>query len=228
MNFLSHFYFVRSNPNPYYTLGSILPDLFRNHRNDWKFGLDKQHINFDDDKNLAALFAGWKSHLQVDKLFHNSTIFKLQTSQLRIELEKVFSELPKRPFFLAHVGYELILDSLLIRNKLIDTNLFYRNLSESNSPVLDHFMIKIGINQTKDFHAFLEHFINVRYLESYSNPKSLVHALDNIGRRVWVEKFSNSEINNSIQVLEKTLNSLNPHFIDVFNELEKEIIEKSI
>lgn len=228
MNFLSHFYFVRSNPNPYYTLGSILPDLFRNHRNDWKFDLDKQDINFNDNKDLAALFAGWKLHVGVDKLFHNSAIFKLQTSQLRIELEKVFSELPKRPFFLAHIGYELILDSLLIRNKLVDTNLFYRNLTESNSPVLDDFMIKIGIDQTKDFHAFLEHFINVRYLESYNNPKSLVHALDNIGRRVWVEKFSHSEINNSIKLVEKTLNSLNPHFLDVFNELEKEIIEKSI
>jgi len=223
LNFLSHFYFIRAHTNPYYTLGSILPDLFRNHRHDWKFRPEKQSIQFNENADLTALFEGWKLHVQTDALFHNSATFKLQSSLLRYELEKIFTELPKRPFFLAHVGYELILDSLLIRNKIIDTNQFYKNLSNCNPVILDEFMLKLGIHETKNFHTFLKNFIDVRYLESYINTKSLVQALDGIGSRVWIEKFSKSEAERTLAVLDQALIDLNPIFLKVFNLLEEEI-----
>ena len=228
MNFLSHFYFVQSNTNPYYTLGSILPDLFRNHRNDWKFSPEKQNIQFNENSNLTALFEGWKLHVQVDALFHNSVPFKLQSSLLRIELEKVFTKLPKRPFFLAHVGYELILDSLLIRNNLISTNQFYKNLSDCDPVILEEFMKKLGITEMENFHAFLKNFIESRYLESYSSIKSIVYALDRIGQRVWIEGFSESEFNNAIIVLDRFLENLNPIFLDVFDLIKGEIKSKII
>ena len=223
MNFLSHFYFVQPNPNPYYTLGSILPDLFRNHRNDWKFSPEKQNLDFNNNADLNALLEGWKLHVQVDALFHNSVPFKLQTSLLRLDLKQVFTKLPKRPFFLAHIGYELILDSLLIRNNLIDTNQFYKNLNDCDPIIIDEFMNKLGITEGKNFHAFLRNFIESRYLESYSSIKSIVYALDRIGQRVWIEGFSESEFNDTSLVLDRFSENLNPTFLDVFNLLEQEI-----
>jgi hypothetical protein len=223
LNFLSHYYFAQAINNPYYTLGTVLPDLFRNHHYDWKFRPEKENLLFNDNSDLELLFEGWNHHVQVDAFFHNSAPFKAHTSQLREELVKVFSQLPKRPFFLAHVAYELILDSLLIRNNMVDTDQFYKNLNACDPKTIEAFMERLGITETKGFHRFLSNFIESRYLETYDNPKSLVHALDRIGRRVWVEQFSKNETENALIVIESTVEDLNPDFINVFNLVEKEI-----
>src|SRR5690606_21338929 len=136
---------------------------------------------------------------------------------------KVFTQLPKRPFFLAHVAYELILDCLLIRNNFVDTDLFYKNISSCDSKILDVFMIRLGITETKGFHRFLNNFIASRYLETYDKSESLVHALDRIGRRVWVEQFSKKETENASTILEKAIENFNPNFLDVFKIVEGEI-----
>jgi len=223
LNFLSHYYFVQVNNNPYSTLGAILPDLFRNHHYNWKFRPEKENLLFNDNSDLELLFEGWKHHVQVDALFHNSAPFIIHTSQLREELVKVFTHLPKRPFFLAHVAYELILDCLLIRNNIVNTDLFYKNLDSCDFQTLDVFMDRIGISETKGFHLFLNNFIASRYLESYDKPKSLVHALDRIGRRVWLEQFSKRETENALTVIENAIENLNAEFLNVFKIVDEEI-----
>jgi len=195
----------------------------RNHHYNWKFRPEKENLLFNDNPDIELLFEGWKHHVQVDALFHSSASFKIHTSQLREELVNVFTRLPKRPFFLAHVAYELILDCLLIRNNIVDTDLFYKNLSSCDSKILDVFMNRLGIIETKDFHSFLNNFIASRYLESYDKPESLVHALDRIGRRVWVEKFSRKETENALTIIENAIKNLNPEFLDVFKIVEEEI-----
>lgn len=223
LNFLSHYYFVQVNNNPSYTLGAILPDLFRNHHYNWKFRPEKENLLFNDNPDLQFLFEGWKHHVQVDAIFHNSAPFIIHTSQLREELVKVFTQLPKRPFFLAHVAYELILDCLLIRNNIVNIDLFYKNLSSCDSQILDVFMNRIDITETKGFHRFLNNFIESRYLETYDEPRSLVHALDRIGRRVWLEQFSKRETENALTIIETATENLNSNFLDVFKLIEKEI-----
>lgn len=223
MNFLSHYYFVQSINNPYYTIGAILPDLFRNHHYNWKFRPEKENLLFNDNSDINLLFEGWKHHVQVDAIFHNSVPFKIHSSQLRQELATVFTDLPKRPFFLAHVAYELILDSLLIRNNIVDTNQFYRNLDACEPKILDGFMHKLGIMETNGFYRFLNNFIESRYLETYNKPVSLVHALDRIGRRVWVEEFSTKETETALIVLENAIENLNYDFLNVFKLVEEEI-----
>lgn len=225
MNFLSHFYFVQHCSNPYITLGSVLPDLFRNHRSDWKFNPEKIVDDFFSDDDLAALYKGWNLHIQIDALFHNSAPFKLQSSLLRKDLQKVFTQLPKRPFFLAHIGYELILDSLLLRKKHLESSLFYEHLRQSNDDVLKRFMLVLGITETDGFHAFLKHFINTRYLETYTETESLVHALDNIGRRVWIDRFTPSEFEGAVHIVESALDDLSPVFLEVFRFIEEEIAD---
>lgn len=223
LNFLSHYYFAQAANNPYYTLGTILPDLFRNHHYSWKFRPEKENLLFNDNSDLELLFKGWKHHVQVDAIFHNSAPFRIHTSQLREQLATVFTQLPKRPFFLAHVAYELILDCLLIRNNIVDTDLFYKNLSSCHLKTLDMFMIRLGITETKGFHSFLDNFTTSRYLANYDKPKNLVYALDRIGRRVWVEKFSEKENEDTLTILENVIENLNPEFLEVFKFVEGEI-----
>src|SRR5690606_18682115 len=165
VNFLSHYYFTQDEPNPYYTLGSLLPDLFRNHRANWKFNPEKQPELFAGDDNLEHLLRGWNLHLEVDHLFHDAALFKQESSILRKDLVGVFHQLPKRPFFLAHIGYELLLDSLLIRHRLVDTHKFYATLAACQTEVIERFLNKLGMYHNERFYNFLDDFISSRYRE---------------------------------------------------------------
>jgi len=219
VNFLSHYYFTQAEPNPYYTLGSLLPDLFRNHRANWKFNPEKQPELFQGDENLRQMLRGWELHLEVDHLFHDAARFKQESSILRKELVNVFHQLPKRPFFLAHIGYELLLDSLLIRHRLVDTHKFYETLAACQTEVIERFLNQLGIYHNDRFYDFLNDFISSRYLESYAKTESIVYALDRIGRRVWIDAFTDEEAHQTVLVLDENLKRLDTSFFDIFDNL---------
>lgn len=219
MNFLSHFYFTRTK-DPYYTLGSVLPDLLRNAGGIWRLSPEKEKEKFSQDPALRSLLKGWELHVHVDKIFHSSPIFIAETAALRKLLVPVFTRLPIRPFFLAHVAYELILDSLLIQEHILNPDDFYHDLAACDPTVLQTFLIQAGIADPAAFLGFLESFIASKYLESYESSKNVVYALDRIGRRVWREKFNGDEIAESIVVLDRFKNSQNATFMEVFKEIE--------
>ena len=220
MNFLSHYYFTQHKNDAYYTLGSVLPDLLRNHNAAWKPNPEKRTQKFKNDPHLNSLLRGWELHLQVDKLFHSSSIFLAACSSLRKDLAPIFMRLPIRPFFLAHVGYELILDSLLIQNKEIETEAFYQELASCEPIIIQEFLSLSGIYKTDDFLTFLNSFIQSKYLNSYTETKNIVYALDQIGKRVWVEPFNQEEKEQAILVFDSLKTSLNPTFMTIFKQIE--------
>jgi hypothetical protein len=142
---------------------------------------------------------------------------------LRKSLVHVFIRLPIRPFFLAHVGYELTLDRLLIKNELIKTDQFYQELASCDPYILQEFLKTSGIKEPSGFSDFLKSFIEANYLESYHESKNIVYALDRIGRRVWNTSFNEDEIKESILIFEKLKETLNPTFIKIFEHIEKSI-----
>lgn len=221
MNFLSHFYFTQHSKDPYYTLGSILPDLLRNHGGIWRISPEKQREKFHNDPGLHALLKGWELHVQVDKIFHSSTIFISHTAALRKLLAPVFTRLPIRPFFLAHVGYELILDSLLIQENIVNTADFYDDLAACDPAIIQEFLTRAGVPDAASFLPFLESFIRSKYLDSYASSRKVVYALDRIGGRVWHAKFNEQEIAQCVKVLDDFKISLSPSFRDVFHEIER-------
>jgi hypothetical protein len=224
MNFLSHFYFTQNKNDPYFSLGSVLPDLLRNYDDSWRIKPEKEIERFNKNSESASLLKGWELHLQVDKSFHSSEFFLQETSTLRKKLALIFRRLPIRPFFLAHVGYELTLDRLLIHNELIKTDHFYQELALCNPYFIQDFLTTAGIKESSGFLNFLNSFIESKYLESYRESKSIVHALDRIGRRVWTVKFNEEEVRESILIFEKLKDDLNPTFIKIFEEIEDSLI----
>lgn len=223
MNFLSHFYFTQHQNDPYFSIGSILPDLLRNYDGSWKIKPEKEVEKFARNPYFASLLKGWILHIHVDKIFHSSSSFLRETSILRKKLVPIFTRLPIRPFFLAHVGYELILDSLLIQNRLVSTDDFYEEIGACDPSLIQDFLINAGITDPSEFLKFLDSFIESRYLKSYSESKNIVYALDRIGRRVWHEKFNEDEIEESILVFRDLKESLNPTFINVFEQIRESI-----
>lgn len=223
MNFLSHYYFTQNNNDPYFSLGSILPDLLRNYNGSWKIKPEKEVDKFGENPHFDSLLKGWSLHLIVDKQFHTSTSFLRESSALRKRLVTVFTRLPIRPFFLAHIGYELMLDSLLIQNKLVNTDDFYREIEDCDPTIILDFLRTTGIKDPSGFAGFLNSFIESRYLESYSESKNIVYALDRIGRRIWCEKFNENEIKESTLVFQELKESLNSTFIKIFEEIKGSI-----
>lgn len=220
MNFLSHFYFTQNKIDPYFTLGSVLPDLLRNYKGSWRIRPEKKAERFNKNSASSSLLKGWNLHLHVDNSFHSSEYFLRETSALRKALVPVFKRLPIRPFFLAHVGYELTLDRLLIHNGLIKTDHFYQELASCDPHFIQEFLTNAGIKEPSGFLNFLNSFIESKYLESYRESKSIVYALDRIGRRVWNKKFNEGEIKESILIFEKLKETLNPTFIEIFEQID--------
>src|SRR5690606_2282377 len=221
MNFLSHFYFTQNKNDPYFSLGSILPDLLRNYDGSWNIKPEKETKRLNKNQNFTSLMKGWNLHLHVDKQFHSSSSFLQGSSALRKKLVSIFTRLPIRPFFLAHVGYELTLDSLLIQNTLVKTDDFYKEIGACDPSIIQNFLFDAGIKNPSGFLVFLDSFIKSRYLESYIEPKNIIFALDRIGRRVWNEPFNEDEIKKSILVFEDLKQSMNPTYINVFKEIQE-------
>lgn len=226
MNFLSHFYFTQNKNDPYFSLGSILPDLLRNYDGSWKIKPEKEIEKFNKSQAFTSLLEGWKLHLHVDKQFHSSSSFLQESSALRKKLVSIFTRLPIRPFFLAHVGYELTLDSLLIQNGLVKTDDFYQEIGACDPSIIQNFLIDAGIKNPSGFLVFLDSFIKSKYLESYREPKNIVLALDRIGRRVWSEQFNEDETQKSILVFQDLKESMNHTYMNVFKEIEISIINQ--
>ena len=223
MNFLSHYYFTQHEQDPYYTLGSILPDLLRNHNNTWKATPEKNPEKFNEHPQLRSLLTGWELHLHVDKVFHSSNIFTQACSNLRKELAPIFTRLPIRPFFLAHVGYELLLDSLLIQNKQVETELFYQELASCDPVIIHNFLHLNGFAEAEGFQIFLDSFIESNYLNSYSQSENLVYALDQIGRRVWKERFNETEKKQASLLFDAMKQTLNSSYMTIFEQIEESI-----
>ena len=219
MNFLSHYYFTKEANDPYFTLGSVLPDLIRNHQSTWKVFPEKHPSKFNSNPALQSLLKGWELHLKVDKVFHSSDIFKSETASLRKKLVPVFTRLPIRPFFLAHVGYELTLDSLLLQNNLLKTEGFYNHLAVCSPDDITDFLGLAGIENPKTFLKFLNSFIDSKYLNSYSKAKSIVFAIDQIGRKVWTTPFNEQEKSQATTVFKELKEDLNPRFLTIFKEV---------
>ncbi|HEY0176723.1 MAG TPA: hypothetical protein VGC08_10115 [Pedobacter sp.] len=67
MNFLSHFYFERQNPDDYIVMGVLLPDLIKNADKDWNLNPQKNEYLYRDVPEYVAILEGWKRHLEVDR-----------------------------------------------------------------------------------------------------------------------------------------------------------------
>lgn len=174
-----------------------------------------------DDPHLTALLEGWQLHIQVDKIFHSSPPFFTHSATLRRRLAPIFTRLPIRPFFLAHIGYELSLDSLLIQNNVVDTALFYHHITNCDPLVTQNFLKNMGITNPAPFSRYLRSFIDNRYLEGYIDTSNIVASLDHIGKRVWQERFNEREYDDAKVVFQDFLSDLQQNFMEVFEYIEK-------
>jgi hypothetical protein len=190
MNFLSHYYFDRYTTDPNLVVGIVLPDLVKNAKKDWNLHPEKPEYIYPDSDSIKSIRKGWGRHILVDKYFHSSNFFVEHTHKLKIALLPVLDNSPVRPSFLAHITLELLLDSLLITEEVLDANSFYDHLKNVEIADLGNFLSTNGLDDLPRFLNFFEEFINANYLHSYREPKSVVYALNRICLRLWDDPLS--------------------------------------
>ncbi|WP_432713279.1 ACP phosphodiesterase [Pedobacter sp.] len=220
MNFLSHYYFEKKEPDNHLVIGIVLPDFIKNAHKDWNLNPQKEEHLFMKDPNEASILRGWKRHLEVDRLFHCSDFFITQTAILKQMIMPAMHSGPVKPFFLAHIGLELILDHLLTTNGLVNINKFYDQLQQANSASLHSFLQKAGILDLQLFLNFLTGFISSRYLLSYQKIENIAYALNRICMRLWNDPFTAQQVEQLTACLIEFRDSIEHDFLSIFREIE--------
>jgi hypothetical protein len=220
MNFLSHFYFDRDTNNPYFILGTVLPDLLKNADKNVIIHPEKlQH----PDSNVNSIINGWKKHLEVDRYFHSSDYFHFHSHQLKIQLLPAVEGSPVKPFFLGHIALELILDNLLLTTQKVTADTFYDHLDGCDTAVVDEFLTFSGLKETAVFFKFYAGFKKSRYLFSYSDTKEIAYALKKICMRVWNDPFTPEQEVRMNDVLMTYRGGLRGDFMMIFDEIEEKL-----
>ncbi len=223
MNFLSHYYFEKNNPDSNMVMGTVLPDLVKNAHKDWNLYPQKTTALFTNDQSLNSILKGWKRHLEVDLLFHSSDFFNTETAKLKQLLLPILKDSPVRPSFLAHIGVELVLDHLLVVNRKINIASFYDHLAHVNDIELNDFLKKCGADETDKFFKFLASFKSSRYLLSYQQLENISYALQRICMRLWAHPFDELTISLLAEQLAIYKVLLEENYLKVFDEIENKL-----
>jgi hypothetical protein len=222
MNFLSHFYFDRATADPYRVMGGVLPDLVRNARKDWTFRPEKH--SFDNSSaEVESVLIGWKQHIQIDRIFHCSEFFMHHTATIRTAIAPVLERSPVRPSFLAHIALELMLDSLLQTEEILDPDNFYHRLSECSHVTLKQFLTLNNADKPELFFPFLEEFIHSKYIHTYKDPGQVMYALNRICMRVWDDPFTDTQKMQLTSFLPDYQEQLKGEFMEIFHEIGKQL-----
>ncbi|MEY3679099.1 MAG: hypothetical protein RI924_1240 [Bacteroidota bacterium] len=220
MNFLSHYYFDRTSDDPYLVLGTVLPDLLKNANKNWNPHPQKQEALFQDEPAHRSLLEGWKRHLLVDKYFHSSAFFNAHLAQLKQAIGSCLQPSKVWPSFLAHISLELMLDSLLITDDMIDVDQFYEHLKQSNSEKIADFLKLNQIEETEQFFSFFEKFIASHYLDSYRDSEKIVYALNRISMRLWPDGLAQADTKELTRVMMEYRERLKADFRTIFEEIQ--------
>lgn len=220
MNFLSHYYFDRQLTDPNMVLGMVLPDLVKNANKLWTAHPEKAPEKFQNDPQLWAILGGWRRHLAVDKYFHSSVFFMEHTQRIRALIAPLLERSPVRPSFLAHISLELILDSLLILEDVINPSHFYSQLALADRKSIEKFLKLNSIEDTQRFFKFYDEFVEAEYLNSYRESHNIMYALNRICMRVWADPLNETQKIQLTAVLLDYQQDLRLDFMSIFDEID--------
>jgi hypothetical protein len=187
MNFIAHYYLEDKNSSTYYNLGLVMPDLVR-------IFLRGKHIfptRMEDSIFTAEqlqINEGSKTHMEQDKVFHNSKYFHhmMGFSKEAFHKNGVSGLIPKY-WFLAHIALELILDRYLIIEFDGIVEEFYTAIEDADEKEIRGFL---EIHKVEKIDLFIEKwqkFLEYRYLYKYTENDQLVFALNKIYQRAGME-----------------------------------------
>lgn len=224
MNFLSHFYFDRDSSDSNLVLGIVLPDLVKNARKDWNLHPEKKEHLFKD-RFENSILKGWKRHLAVDRHFHNSEFFITHTAAIREVIAPLLLSSPVRPSFLAHIALEIILDSILLTDNIINADDLYSHLRQSDRDALKKFLQLNSMDDPAHFFKFFDKFLEIRYLNSYREAHHIMYAINRICMRIWQDPLNETQILQLSSILIGYHENLQGCYMEIFDQIDSILVE---
>lgn len=207
-------------------LGVVLPDFIKNAQKDYNlYPLKIRHL-FEEEPHQVSILNGWKKHIDVDQLFHSSAFFRSHTNDLKKMIVDCCEYSPVKPFFLAHIGLELILDHLLTADGLVNINTFYEQLARADRRALNDFLHTCSLEDTNVFFSFLDSFISSRYLLSYQKIENIAYALNRICMRLWDNPFTDPQLSRLTVQLGQFKQSIKNDYLSIFDEIANDLKNK--
>lgn len=223
MNFLSHYYFDKNNENSYEILGSLLPDLIKNADKSWNIHPEKKETDFYNKRQHQQIIKGWKKHLLIDRIFHNTDFFFHHQHQLKLEIKKNLDNEIIKPFFVGHISLELILDHLLIVKNEIEVNNLYFHLEKVNLNEIADFLKISGIEDTQKFNKFFDNFRKQKYLHNYEQIENITYAIKGICSRIWKNPFTKNEEITLTNIIGNYIGLIDSDFKTIFKEINDQL-----
>jgi len=207
VNYLSHYFIDRNNPDPEFVLGLMMPDLIRGFDPDkkLKYGNIKKVVV---PSEFADVHGGVMKHHLVDAYFHNSKYFKANCKLI----ESTFKKYPiaasnKYQHFLSHIFLEMLIDRYLIIEHPNIINEFYGILEKADNEKINNYFDYIGLSSIKEpFTSFLRKFVELRFLANYTDNNLFIKALIDVYKKVGLSlNLNHNELNNILLDLKKDL-----------------------
>ncbi|SEK33004.1 hypothetical protein [Parapedobacter koreensis] len=224
MNFLSHYYFERYSHDPELVLGSVLPDLIKNADRNINIWPQKYEDRFGNNPKLQSIYHGWMRHIDTDRYFHNSSFFYSHTHALKILLAPTVDGTPIRPSFLSHIGLELLLDHLLLRNNWVHESDFYAYLAAIDYEMADRFLRLCDVNDTEFFFVYFSGFMRTQYIQGYWEIGEIASAMVNICRRLWDVRAEDVHMERIVEVISEYTAKLDGNFHPIFDEIRSKLL----
>lgn len=224
MNFLSHYYFDKASNNNLQILGSVLPDLIKNALPSVNLFPNKSTEKYNEEEQ--HLLSGWNRHILVDKYFHSSLYFSEQTAKLKPKLLNLTAGTEIRPSFLAHISLELLLDHILLDEKIVQVKSFYNALNNVDRATLTSFLKKTNLQQIEKFIKFFDKFLAHEYLHSYESLERISYALNQICLRLWPTGLSDTQKQQLTDALTTFKIELQPNFRQIFTSISARLDEQ--
>jgi len=211
MNFLSHFY-VHSRDSHEFNFGLLFPDFLGIVNRNYKL----RQFQSDYDGLSKEFEQGIQYHLRADHYWHDCDFFLEKSELIKTVLERFsFNEKPYRPFFMTHVGLEILLDRHIVLNDYEVCNHMYDSLEAVPTD-----FIRGLFKDSTEAERMLQFFANFtahRYVFSYANNEMFIYALNRLFSRVKHPNLSFSSDKNR----DKFVSQLD----EVINEDYKSILE---
>jgi len=207
VNYLSHYYIDRHNPDPEFVLGLMMPDLIRGFDPEKKL----KYVNIkkvEVSKDFMDVHSGVMKHHLVDAYFHNSDYFKNNCKLI----EKVIKRYPiaaanRYQHFLSHILLEMLIDRYLIIDHPAIVNEFYSIIEKADNEKINEYFEFIGLSEiSKPFTSFLRKFVELRFLANYTDNNLFIKALIGVYKKVGLSlNLNHNELNNILLDLKTEL-----------------------
>lgn len=126
---------------------------------------------------------------------------------------------PIRPSFLSHIALELLLDHLLLHNKLVHESDFYEYLAASDREMVNRFLSLCEVEDTLFFFTYFNSFLRAQYVGSYREFDQLTNAMIAICRRLWDVSLSRPQQERITAVITDYTAHLGNGFLVIFDEI---------